>query len=599
MRSEYIIALSSFNTGAVLFVDAVNGNDSSGMRGSSTLKFLTPQVALAAALPGDVVFMFPGTYGGAITMQSGVTVEAIGIRDKVILSGAVTWAPSSGSGEVAGFQFLQFGGTFTVNTSAKTGASAAACRVDSCRFTGGAISYTGRSNATDNFQLISTFYNTIAIVANDVSVNIDGGLGQFSSITAGGSVDGVYFQVTDLEVAFGQPHGTVACSLGLVEISRGGIFTSFTTTGTGQINAWGTSVGDVTVGSGTSIIINGYPVLGTCAVNGALELHDSSAVDMGVSATGSVVMSDSPMSGALTLAGSAVLYNSDVTGAVGITGTGIAFLHDCSVSGLITTASTATLYAWGRAIFALDIAGYAELYNLDLGDVHVEGTSFAVFESVQQQGTTTVDVGGFVEQRGGSVTALLNSGTWVSTGVEMTTLTTQVGGASFLRGGRVGDVNVNDTTRVTGGCSVEGTITCAAGFFDGYAGDTRFATFVSSSGTFLPSGGDRYAQKTADFTPLVQECGVIYQNNGVDINATLPPWSQGLRWGFHIATANRFTVTNFDGSTAIYLDITPGAAGGYVNAIHPGSYIDVSAAAPGMWQVKVLAGQWTPDAPDV
>lgn len=54
--------------GNVCIVDAVNGNDTTGVRGG--LPFLTPAAAIAAAVPGDVVLVLPGTY----TLEAGLTI---------------------------------------------------------------------------------------------------------------------------------------------------------------------------------------------------------------------------------------------------------------------------------------------------------------------------------------------------------------------------------------------------------------------------------------------------------------------------------------------------------------------------------------------
>lgn len=54
--------------GATLFVDAVNGNDTSGTRGRADLPYLTIGAAVAAASSGDVVQVGPGTFAEAVTL---------------------------------------------------------------------------------------------------------------------------------------------------------------------------------------------------------------------------------------------------------------------------------------------------------------------------------------------------------------------------------------------------------------------------------------------------------------------------------------------------------------------------------------------------
>jgi len=63
--------------GSVCVVDAVNGNDATGMRGG--LPFLTPAAALAAASAGDVVYVLPGTYNLAagLVVPSGVCMTGL------------------------------------------------------------------------------------------------------------------------------------------------------------------------------------------------------------------------------------------------------------------------------------------------------------------------------------------------------------------------------------------------------------------------------------------------------------------------------------------------------------------------------------------
>lgn len=61
--------------GNVVRVDQVFGNDATGQRNGSP--FLTINAALAVALPGDVVWIFPGTYAESFTIPAGVTVRGL------------------------------------------------------------------------------------------------------------------------------------------------------------------------------------------------------------------------------------------------------------------------------------------------------------------------------------------------------------------------------------------------------------------------------------------------------------------------------------------------------------------------------------------
>ena len=68
----------SVNSGNCLFVDAVNGNDGTGVRGVYTSPFLTIAAALAAALSGDLVVVRPGTYDEYdLLLPAGVTLRGM------------------------------------------------------------------------------------------------------------------------------------------------------------------------------------------------------------------------------------------------------------------------------------------------------------------------------------------------------------------------------------------------------------------------------------------------------------------------------------------------------------------------------------------
>jgi hypothetical protein len=70
------------DVGRTIFVDSVNGSDTTGARGRADLPFLTVTAALAATgiTAGDVVFVRPGTYNEAagLTMPTGVLLCGAG-----------------------------------------------------------------------------------------------------------------------------------------------------------------------------------------------------------------------------------------------------------------------------------------------------------------------------------------------------------------------------------------------------------------------------------------------------------------------------------------------------------------------------------------
>ena len=102
------VAVIPLPTGAEkTFVDPVNGNDSTGVRGSRSLPFLTPPAALAVALAGDTVQILPGvlSYSGTptwITGRTGVNIRGsgIGITTLNSTSTANTFALVPGSDSV-------------------------------------------------------------------------------------------------------------------------------------------------------------------------------------------------------------------------------------------------------------------------------------------------------------------------------------------------------------------------------------------------------------------------------------------------------------------------------------------------------------------
>lgn len=66
---------SSVLTGETLWVDAVNGNDSTGARGVFNKPFLTVQAAVTAASSGDTVYVRRGTYTSGCVLKDGVDID--------------------------------------------------------------------------------------------------------------------------------------------------------------------------------------------------------------------------------------------------------------------------------------------------------------------------------------------------------------------------------------------------------------------------------------------------------------------------------------------------------------------------------------------
>lgn len=106
--------------GGIVYVDAVNGNNSIAVRGRADLPFLTIAAANAAAAAGDTVLVRPGTYvegsvaknGVNLHLMNGVTVDADSIVGLIVddTAGAIA-ATITGHGILKGGSRLQQSGS--------------------------------------------------------------------------------------------------------------------------------------------------------------------------------------------------------------------------------------------------------------------------------------------------------------------------------------------------------------------------------------------------------------------------------------------------------------------------------------------------------
>lgn len=80
--------------GNVVFVDAVNGRDSTGKRGDFSKPFLTVEAAIAVAQSGDQVSVWPGTYNlsAGITIPTNVTIRGADASRTIVQMLGVTGA---------------------------------------------------------------------------------------------------------------------------------------------------------------------------------------------------------------------------------------------------------------------------------------------------------------------------------------------------------------------------------------------------------------------------------------------------------------------------------------------------------------------------
>ena len=79
--------LSTIPTGNTLWVDATNGNDGTAVSGRLDLPWLTIAAALGAAVSGDRVQVYPGSYAEAVTVPSGVSLTGMGGPERVLITG--------------------------------------------------------------------------------------------------------------------------------------------------------------------------------------------------------------------------------------------------------------------------------------------------------------------------------------------------------------------------------------------------------------------------------------------------------------------------------------------------------------------------------
>lgn len=105
--SAPIPAQASLLTGNIVWVDRVNGDDATAVRGNAGFPFLTVQAALTNALSGDIVQLRPGIYdlpAAGISIPAGVTLRGLSSFDTTLqilgALAATTALTISGAGRV-------------------------------------------------------------------------------------------------------------------------------------------------------------------------------------------------------------------------------------------------------------------------------------------------------------------------------------------------------------------------------------------------------------------------------------------------------------------------------------------------------------------
>jgi len=135
------------NTGNILWVDVVNGNDSTAVAGDGNLPWLTIGTALGAASSGDTVVVRPGTYAeSGLTVSAGISLTSTGVAGVTFITGA---AATGTRITVAASAFLD-GFTITVPTDATP---AVACTLASGVATVNYITFVGAGGSGIGLQL--------------------------------------------------------------------------------------------------------------------------------------------------------------------------------------------------------------------------------------------------------------------------------------------------------------------------------------------------------------------------------------------------------------------------------------------------------------
>jgi len=88
--SQIVLGGAGSLWGNTIFIDIVNGNDATGVRGDSAFPFLTVAAAIAVALAGDTIFVRPGVYTvAAFALPADVAIVGLGGPQSVVFTATV------------------------------------------------------------------------------------------------------------------------------------------------------------------------------------------------------------------------------------------------------------------------------------------------------------------------------------------------------------------------------------------------------------------------------------------------------------------------------------------------------------------------------
>ncbi|MBT7876915.1 MAG: hypothetical protein HN738_02415 [Gammaproteobacteria bacterium] len=206
-------------TGNVVWVDAVNGNDASGTSGDPLHPFLTVGAALAVAVSGDEILVYPGTYAeSGLTVPAGTTLKSSGgyqvtrIGDVSAVADIVTLSADS---QIEGFA-VDCPDTLGLSGVLFDGGVSSASSIYNCQFHGdGAV---GQGNGLrkigggkiigaeirfDTGGLRSCMVNESGVIAVE-SIHVPPGPGTIDAVVRGESAG--RFQIADFNV--GSPNVT-------------------------------------------------------------------------------------------------------------------------------------------------------------------------------------------------------------------------------------------------------------------------------------------------------------------------------------------------------------------------------------------------------
>lgn len=135
-----VVGSSAVPVGNTIFVDPVNGNNTTGLRGRLDRPFATIQAAADVAQDGDTIHLVPAVYDESVILGAalnGITFlgdDPESTRIAPAAGDALTWAPTTAV--VLTLQGIGFAGqNFAVNVQQSAGNNAAKLVCRNCRFT--------------------------------------------------------------------------------------------------------------------------------------------------------------------------------------------------------------------------------------------------------------------------------------------------------------------------------------------------------------------------------------------------------------------------------------------------------------------------------